>query len=701
MLAVIKDALKATFTRPITWLALIAVPLIVMLFGLLYVDTYVDPHERMKDMPVALINEDEGATVDGKHKNFGNELVESILENDDVRWVEEDASLLADGIENTDYYVAVVIPADFSDRVAAGQTKEPEQAHVTFIKDVRKNYLFSTFADNIERNLGVTLNEKIGAQYTEALADGLIDAQDGFRDGADGASELQSGLESAQNGGNQLEEGLASLADGTTSLADGTTSLADGLATLNDSSTALTDGSSQLGAGASQLAAGTSALSSAIDGALSSLASGYGGNPANSISALKANYAQELEDYTVAVAQATAAGKSPASVDPSGLNAAVEALAQASQAAGSYGALAEVQDGAAQVDAGADQLVAAQQQLDQGIGAYTDAVATLADGAQAADAGAARLQSGSAALTSGLSAATEGAGSLADGLSDGADAIGESLTTDPETLGSYATDPIEVEEAVHGDLSSFGYGFAPLFMSLSLWLGTLMIFFVISPFPSPAQKDAGRVAAIIGRWPAYLVFAAIEAVALSIGAVAIDVPIVDGGLFCLVIACITFSFLCIMQFLNLFDIVGKALSILLVALQLVFCSGVFPAELGTDLAVAVGPYLPFYYAIDALREVMSGTQPALAYHDMAVLLAFAVGAVILSLACYPAAKKMKQKRDREAIVSMTGKWDFHAIARAAHAQHGAQQSAESTTRGSASPNATGSVTATVPNGHSA
>lgn len=665
MLSVIKDAFSTTFKRPITWIALVAVPLVVMCFGLLYVSTFIDPYEQMKNVPVALVNQDTGATVDGEEENFGDELVDAIMENDDVKWVNEDPSLLDEGIENTDYYVAVVIPADFSERVTAGQTKEPETANVTFVTDARKNNMFSTMTSSIEKTLNATLDEEIGAQYTQALAEGLVDAQDGFADGANGADELQSGLESTQDGSSQLEEGLASLADGTATLSDG-------LATLNDSSAALTDGSAQMGVGVSQLADGAGALSSSIDDAMASIASGYGGNPSGSISTLQAQYAQELENYTVAVAQATAAGKNPASVDASGLNAAVEALAQASQAAGSYGALAQVQDGAEQVDAGAEQLVTAQQQLNEGLGAYTDAVAALAEGAEAADDGTNQLQSGSSSLTRGLSDATEGAATLADGLSDGAATIDESLTATPEELGAYAADPVDMTDDTHGELDAFGYGFAPLFMTLSLWLGALIIFFVVSPFPSPAQKEAGRFAAIFGRWPVYLVFTIAEAAALLAGAWAIGIPASDPVLFVLVIACIAFSSLCIMQFLNLFDIVGKAISVLLVILQLVFCSGTFPAILGSDLAVAIGPYLPFYYSIDAVREAMSGTQPALAYHDMGMLLVFALGSVILSLVCYPIAKKMKEKRDREAVVSIAGKGAFQEMLRNAQARRDAE-----------------------------
>ena len=79
-------------------MAIIGIPIIVGVFALLYVNTFIDPFERMKSVPIAVISEDAGAYVDGEYKNYGDELVDSICENDSAKWTVEDASLIDDGL---------------------------------------------------------------------------------------------------------------------------------------------------------------------------------------------------------------------------------------------------------------------------------------------------------------------------------------------------------------------------------------------------------------------------------------------------------------------------------------------------------------------------------------------------------------------------------------------------------------------------
>ena len=190
MFETLKDAFVTAFRKPVTWAAVIGIPIIVGVFALLYVNTFIDPFERMKSVPVAVINEDAGATVDGEYKNFGDELVDSICDNDSAKWTVEDSSLIDDGLENSDYMIAIIIPSDFSEKVSAGETKEPEQANITFYKNVRKNYMFSTLSSRIESTLKETINNKISEQYISAYVEGLISAGDGMQTAADGAGEL-------------------------------------------------------------------------------------------------------------------------------------------------------------------------------------------------------------------------------------------------------------------------------------------------------------------------------------------------------------------------------------------------------------------------------------------------------------------------------------------------------------------------------
>lgn len=168
------------------------------------------------------------------------------------------------------------------------------------------------------------------------------------------------------------------------------------------------------------------------------------------------------------------------------------------------------------------------------------------------------------------------------------------------------------------------------------------------PFKKKELADR-RFVAIIGRWPLYLLLSVLEVAIVFFGAQALGLPTTDMGMMALSLLVISVSFMLIMQFFNLFDIVGKAFSILLVAVQLVFCSGTMPAQLGSNVAVAAGPFLPFYYAIDGLREVMSGGNVNVLANDMGMLLLFASGAVVLSLLLYPIALKIKTRKDSAAL----------------------------------------------------
>lgn len=270
---VLRDAFSTARRKPLTYVGLIAVPLVVALFGLLYVNVFMDPYEKMKELPVAVVNLDNGALVDGEPKNYGEELVTSILENDSALWTPEGPSLVEQGLENSDYYMAVVIPSDFSERIAAGQSTSPETANITFFSNMRKNFMLSTLSSKMEATLRETVNEKIGAQYVEALAEGLSEAEDGFSDAADGATQLKEGSSKLVEGASALSAGLDDLAEGAANLpaglkeleqkttGEGETTLLGAALAVEEGTEALKSGISEAKRGAASIAEGAEAMS--------------------------------------------------------------------------------------------------------------------------------------------------------------------------------------------------------------------------------------------------------------------------------------------------------------------------------------------------------------------------------------------------------------------------------------------------------
>ncbi len=662
MFETVKDAFGTAFRKPLTYIALIAIPIIVCCFGLLYFSTFIDPYERMKSLPVAIINDDAGCTVNGETRNYGDKLVDSILETDSVKWVCEDVELYDSGLENSGYFIAVVIPSDFSKRVSAGETKDPEQANIIFYKNVRKNHMLSTMASKVESALREEVNSKITEQYATASLEGLQDAGEGFGEAANGASMLSEGIGTAGDAAGKLASGASSLSDGASSLRDGITTLADGLSSLDAESENLTSESAQLKTGIEQLAAGAETYRQTLSSKQTELAEPFGGNPTNAVSALQQEYAEALQEYATDIVIATKTGQDPSAVDNSALTAAVTALVQASSAAGACQALDTAADGFSSIGDGTETLSSGYSQLDEGISSYANAVSRLATGAQSARSGAEtlasgarKLENGTKSLEEGLESAKDGADTLSDSLADGQQSIENSMKASIEDTASYIAKPVDLSADAYGDLEYFGYGFAPLFLSLCLWLGSLMIFFIFDAFPSrKCLMRVGRFRAIFGRWPLYGILAALNAAAACAGALALGLPTTSLEMLVLLFVVDAFTFMCILQLLNLFDTAGKAFSVLLIIFQIVCCSGTLPAMLGNDFAQTLGPWLPFYYSIDAFREIMSGGMTDIALHDMGMLLAYAALAVALSLLAYPIALKAKLRRDRETVKDITG-----------------------------------------------
>lgn len=283
----------------------------------------------------------------------------------------------------------------------------------------------------------------------------------------------------------------------------------------------------------------------------------------------------------------------------------------------------------------------------------TEGAHQLQEGASALADGASSLSSGVSELDSGAAKLGEGVASLQEGLSEGHAALEESLTATPAEYGDYIVAPVEMERDTYGDLDAFGYGFAPLFLTLCLWLGSLLLFFIFDPFPSKNMEYASRFAAVFGRWPLYLVLVALNVAAAAVGAMLSGVPNAGTGQLLLFLACVGFSFFCILQLFSLFDIPGKALAIVVLIVQVVCCSGTFPAVLGEGFASGVSPFLPFTYAIDGVRACMSGTDLSAALSDETALMLFALVSVLASLILYPLALKMKRERDEATLKALT------------------------------------------------
>ncbi|ARF54907.1 YhgE/Pip domain-containing protein [Streptomyces gilvosporeus] len=248
--------------------ALAALLLLPLLYGALYLWSFWDPYGRLDKIPVALVNEDKGANVDGKQISAGENIVDGLGESHTFDWRPVDAKEAARGVEDGTYYLSLSIPADFSKRIASSSGDHPETGALKVRTNDANNYIVGQISRTVFSEVRSAASEKSARTFfdkifvsfstlhgkTEEAAEGADKLKNGLGKAKDGSGKLADGLGTAKDGSGRLVKGLGDLDAGAGRLSRGSTDLAKGAGTAAGGARQLADGSGQVAQGTQQLA---------------------------------------------------------------------------------------------------------------------------------------------------------------------------------------------------------------------------------------------------------------------------------------------------------------------------------------------------------------------------------------------------------------------------------------------------------------
>ncbi|WP_211208755.1 YhgE/Pip family protein, partial [Aeromicrobium marinum] len=371
----------ARFRRSrLTRAAVVAVMVVPLFYGGLYVWANLDPTDRLDRVPAAVVNQDQLVEVEGPDGEtqpvaVGRLLAANLLSDDSSEnfdWVLTDADDASRGLTDGSYQAVLTIPENLSAAVTStqGDPAGAVQGRLELQTNDAVNYLGGTIAQTIGTAARNALNAQVTETYLDNVYLSLGDLKIALGEAADGASELADGADQLAGGIGQLAGGAAQLADGAGALADGNRRLADGVSQLDSGARALASGLTELETatstlpgdarrladGARQVADGTAEVDRQVTAITSAILAATAGADAD-IDQL-ASVLRGLADQCRA--------DPPAGIDCAAIDAVAgqsEALkafvddvrSQAGAAGEQTGLLA---DGAAQVAGGADQLAA-------------------------------------------------------------------------------------------------------------------------------------------------------------------------------------------------------------------------------------------------------------------------------------------------------------------------------------------------------
>ena len=89
-----------------------------------------NPYDNTGNLPIAIVNKDQGVTLLEENLNMGNLMVKSLKDNNAMKWIFTDEETASKKVDKGDYYGEIIIPEDFSQRLVtlfdSGEIKKPE-----------------------------------------------------------------------------------------------------------------------------------------------------------------------------------------------------------------------------------------------------------------------------------------------------------------------------------------------------------------------------------------------------------------------------------------------------------------------------------------------------------------------------------------------------------------------------------------------
>ena len=652
-------------------LSMAVISFIPIMYSGFFLGSIWDPYGQVKNLPVAFVNEDKGAQLNGQTLNIGQSVEQNLKNNHDLGWEFVNKQQADDGVNSGHFYAVVTVPTDFSAKAASITAAQPQQAVIRYTTTPAKNYIGSLVSNQAAEKVKTSVAEQITQAYAKGVLENVGKLGSGLETAAGGAATLHGGL-------TQLQAGAQTYTGGVRQLAVNQRAMANGLARLGDGSRQLQAGLGQLSNGLpseSQVAQLTNGMKQLQAGLNQLNTSVYNPSPTlvNQQSKVQSEAQILAQTMQTSLADLSAAGVvlkdlgSQAVASGGSTTITLPQISQLSQALSKTQIIttqaaallkdlqiltqslstqqAQLQTGVSTLNNGVNQLApnaitalngyngvrAANNRLLVGSTSLTNGLAQAQTGSQQLANGAGLLDSRSSVLTNGASQLAGGADTLATKLADASQQL-KIQPTGAATQQQIAS-PVKSETTKQGDVPNYGYALAPYVLSLSLFVGAIALNIIYPIRKTFAEQENAF------RW--WLAKASVTGAAAFVQATILMLIMVyclglvpdHPGHFIGAIYLTSFVYMSIVSLLVIvLDNPGRFLAMVLLVLQLGSSEGTFPIQTANSFFQAVNPLVPMTYSIRALRQAISGGLGSSFYSDsMWVLAGFLLAANLLMI----------------------------------------------------------------------
>lgn len=241
-------------------LLLIGITLIPSIYAVIFLSSLWDAYGNVSNLPVAVVNQDKAAKINGKTQHLGSDLSDKLIKDQPLKISEVSYKKAQDGLKQGKYYMTITIPSDFTSNAGTLLSGKPNASKITIAHNAGQSFIAEKMTSSAAAKIQTSVTKSLQKVYNETILSATKSSQKGLQAGANGANQLNNGLGQLADGTKKLNDGASSLSSGSSTLAGGLNQYTNGVSQANNGSNQLTTGANSATTGANQLASGTSQL---------------------------------------------------------------------------------------------------------------------------------------------------------------------------------------------------------------------------------------------------------------------------------------------------------------------------------------------------------------------------------------------------------------------------------------------------------
>lgn len=640
-----------------------------------------DPYANTSAVNIAVFSEDEGYTdEDGNYSNIGEQVLESVKKSTSIGWVFTDTKDEAiEGVKSGKYYAAVIINNSFTYNIYNISKQDYKNPTITYYENSKKNAVAAKITDTAVSTLKTSINESLiktmaGTVFdkTNVVADKLNNSESidnmisEVEEISDKLTQMSTTIDTFISNNNELVQSMSDMKSQIPLIND---RIDSGINKLNQTKTQFTTSTQDADSFASELSAMTDSISQSADTIRQTLNN--------------AKIDEGLDTVKTSISMALNDTKNL----ENDLNTLVKTVINENTGIAASDTIQNIKNHINQINQILSQI---EVNLDITPDITGDSIKKILDNSITQVDNLKKIYNNSLkpqllTLTNNMTTVIDdvntfltGIASTVNGVSDvinGTDTtvnnINDSLTVtkqvvddvnnklqsainemrdkdydekkeilinllsgDPKTLSEFFSEPVKVHTELIYEIANYGSGVAPFYTVLAIWVGALVLVSLIKVDADKKGLDNPKLYELFfGRYLLFFLLGQVQTVICVLGDIyLLKCQVVYPGLFLLASCLTSLTFTLLIYALTIsFGDVGKAISVVMIVLQIAGSGGTYPIEILPSFYQAVYIFFPFPYAINALRETVGGIYGDTYVMSILQLLIFAVASLLLGL----------------------------------------------------------------------